>query len=461
MKPIAWLAGLFLSLSLVLSGEATQQLLLVGTPVAATATAAWSPANLTNIVAWWRSDSGVSPATDSTAVDSWTDSIIGVAASATSTARPTFYTNILNSYPVVRYGSTSKLLTASIAPLVAGTNYMLGMVYKLTTPATAYFYHQGPSAAPLVFGETTSKSAVQFKLTSVVETYAIGVATNLFNLVLFTRSGDTCRHYVNGYLTAQTSGQGATAPSTSSNILGLFCNQAGSFPLRGDVSDMFVANSYSTGAVDQLWNYYSNKYSLLHTSTYVVFDGNSLTHSLNSLVASYPAKTLESLGIPNYEGANLGIIGQTTAQMEATAAAKVDPLYLTNKSIYIAWEGINSIDASVSAADTELSMSNLCWGRKNLGFKVIVMTTLPWTNVSAGAVEPIRKDFNNLIRSNYAKYANVLCDVATNASLCPTGEQYDCTNTAFYAADKVHLVAAGYAAVALSVSNSVREVSWP
>lgn len=412
-----------------------------------------------NILAWWRSTDGVTTTVDAQPVDSWTNAQ-GVIASASASFRPTYYTNRLDGYPAITYATGKKMIVTAMPTLFGGTNRMVAIIYKKTSAAANYLFSQGTSAE---YSYQINSNVISFRPSTTIISYGIGVPYNRYNLLVLAREGATYRTFVNGFLTGYLT-NGNTGGVTGTNDFGLGNTYQGSLPLIGDLVEFLVADGYSQTSVDGIYAYYTNRYpSLASSSKYVIFDGDSLTQGYGTGITSeesYPALCLQMLGIPNYMGCNFGIQSQTTTQMLIGATAKIDPVIRSNSTVYVAWEGINSIVGGVSSNNIANTMSNLCLGRKNLGAKVVVMTTLPF-GTATGAQEQTRKNFNTLIRSNYTTYADVLCDIATDSVLAPTGESYDATNSTYFQTDTIHLKEAGYAQTALVVSNSIIQISWP
>lgn len=182
----------------------------------------------------------------------------------------------------------------------------------------------------------------------------------------------------------------------------------------------------------------------------VICDGNSLTvgFPLTALNA-YPTIMSAALG-QVWKVTNLGVSGQTTADMIADAATQVDVLYSSSfaKNVVVCWEGTNSIWFGANATTTYNDIVSYCTGRRAAGFKVVVCNILPRTPFD-GTQEGYRTTVNSNIASNWATFADARVDVAGDSRLS------NAANTTYYQADGIHLTDAGYAVAAELIGAAV------
>ena len=177
----------------------------------------------------------------------------------------------------------------------------------------------------------------------------------------------------------------------------------------------------------------------IHTK-FVVFDGNSMTDGLYS---TYPTKVVATIGWLNV---NIGVSGQTTQGMLTRAAAYVDAEYdavAHSLNVVVAWEGTNDLKLGATAQEAYDNLVTYCQGRRAVGFKVVILTLLPRQDSGLPVdYETSRVTVNTNIRANWSTFSDALADVDDDVRL------QDPTNTTYFNADKVHLVAAGDAVVA-------------
>lgn len=179
-----------------------------------------------------------------------------------------------------------------------------------------------------------------------------------------------------------------------------------------------------------------------------VFVGDSITES----VYTDDNKTLVATAMPSVSAANqqiwnLGIAGQTMAQIVTGRAAHEATLYsgsITGKNVHILWAGTNDIVAGTGVASA--IMANIqTWvaAQKALGSSVrcVVGTCLPRTTYASGSAKDLdRIDLNNQIRANAPVNGYTVADYAADAVM---GLYANLSDTSLYG-DGIHPVAAGY-----------------
>jgi lysophospholipase L1-like esterase len=207
----------------------------------------------------------------------------------------------------------------------------------------------------------------------------------------------------------------------------------GTFP--GRIAHVVLTNATPTAA--QVWR-------SVGASGTVVFEGDSRT--INKL---WSAAAVEG-AIPGGDLAfgKRGYVIQATAgatnALITGRAAETDALLRGYQDTLVVWYGVNDSGSS-TAAQIYANIAAYCTARRAAGWEKIVVCT----EIDAqGAVkaqwhdDDTWTDLNTLLRAGYAGFANALIDLGGDARL------QDATDTTYYNADELHLVAAGYAVVA-------------
>ncbi len=135
------------------------------------------------------------------------------------------------------------------------------------------------------------------------------------------------------------------------------------------------------------------------------------------------------------------------------AYANIDKYYsnVGVRNIIVIWAGYN--DMSVHDINENVTFRALvayCLNRKQKGWKVIVCT-----EINSNGPESRRLAFNILVRSQYAGFADGLCDLG-NTSPFNTSTSY--LNETYYY-DGCHLTAAGYSVIATTVSTAITDLA--
>ncbi len=175
----------------------------------------------------------------------------------------------------------------------------------------------------------------------------------------------------------------------------------------------------------------------------LVFDGDSQVVGGSGVLSiteygdSMPALAISGID-PRTTLANFGVGGQTVAMMITDAATQVDPLLaVLAQNVVVVWAGTNDLYFGANAAATYNNIVAYHTARRAAGWKTIVYTILPRTNVGTpAAYEADRVTVNTNIRANWATFADVLCDIALDTRLQTPGD-----TRYFY--DLVHCTLAG------------------
>jgi lysophospholipase L1-like esterase len=186
----------------------------------------------------------------------------------------------------------------------------------------------------------------------------------------------------------------------------------------------------------------------------IVFDGDSLTAG-SGATDPYPSQFARMWPGP-LSWINFGIGGQRMQDMLANAPRQVDPLYnpRIGRCVVVAWGGTNDLALwKHSPQVVYTSVRDYCLGRLRAGFEVVVLTTLPRSDIkSYPGFEPNRQDLNYLIRCNWREFADALADVAADPKLGESGAEL---NQEYFNPDRVHLNNDGLGLVARHVFDTV------
>ena len=185
----------------------------------------------------------------------------------------------------------------------------------------------------------------------------------------------------------------------------------------------------------------------------VLYAGNSLTHGYGATSPdmSYPSRTMAELGALT-PWQNLGHDGETTRQMAAEAATLIDAQMNPDRPpVVVVWEGTNDVVQGATAIEAYQHLADYCRARKAVGFSVILLTTLPGYNSAYPAFNSVQGPLNDLLRANWASFADALVDVGA------LPEFQGGPSVVYYSADHFHLQDAGYELVAQRVGPTLHQ----
>lgn len=226
-----------------------------------------------------------------------------------------------------------------------------------------------------------------------------------------------------------------------------FTNRSGN-----DFVDNFDATKKITGV--NFANIANNLFTPAIDNTHVrlVFTGNSLIagSGVTTRFETAAYVTAELLNNPTLVCEHLdgGIGGQTTTEMISRFTSY--DLFLRDdsktKNIYIPFEITNDMILPTGALTNTQVYNNyvtLCQLARAQGFYVVAATILPRSSAIVISNRPTfeadRQVINQLIRDNYASFADAIADVGADTTI---GEAGDETNATYYA-DLTHLNATG------------------
>ncbi|MFM2432351.1 MAG: hypothetical protein RLZZ511_3565 [Cyanobacteriota bacterium] len=151
----------------------------------------------------------------------------------------------------------------------------------------------------------------------------------------------------------------------------------------------------------------------------IICDGNSITQSVYGEPTSYPRQLEALLNAAGYgvEVLNIGVSGQTTAQMVNDASRQVDRLYDPDRPCWaIAKEGGNHIFFGATVPEAFAAFAEYCRGRRSRGFRVVAIDTFPRKNGYFPGYERVADyaadlvAYNQLIRANWRSFADLYFD---------------------------------------------------
>jgi hypothetical protein len=231
------------------------------------------PTDIANLLWWFKADSYVG--SDGDSVSTWSDSSGNAKhATAASTARPTYKTNIINSLPVMRFDGTSDVLTIPATDMTGTSALSLYMVANVTSSGAAKMVlENGPNAGTDTDGfclnlDASDKPDAFHRTTGIAEFLNTAAAAGAFHLfrVLHDKSLSTNEVTIWVDLVASA----GTRPNNTNNA-GAFGNQttfigarnAGSLWAPMDVAEIIlIGRSVTEREHKVIAHYLDRKYAL-------------------------------------------------------------------------------------------------------------------------------------------------------------------------------------------------------
>lgn len=397
------------------------------------------PTSIPGCKIWLRADS-LSALNDGDLVSTWTEEAVGRNATASSTARPTYKTNVLNGRNAVRFNGTANAMTLSgVFDSSVDTSVTVFVVYGniaqtldtsviLSSGAGVYIARQNDGTYAHIGGISSDPR---------------GIAYNSCSIERVEYSNSSINTYQYG-LKSNTSAGGTTSSGFASGnlVIGSF---AGSFWWNGDVSEVIIYSGILTSDQSRaVENYLAAKYTA--SQSRIVCVGDSLTSGYGTPDVSYPGYLAELLGVKR-NILRAAILGSVSSDL-LTSTRKSDILLARSNGpdwLFI-WAGTND-KGTLTAAQSYANIAAIAAYGKRCGYQTLVFTMLPR---STDSDDTFRTTFNGLIRTNYLTVADAICDIGADATLGVKGAE----NNATYYADGTHLTAAGYLIVAnLAISD--------
>jgi lysophospholipase L1-like esterase len=232
---------------------------------------------------------------------------------------------------------------------------------------------------------------------------------------------------------------------------GIWLKQSDDLPLAGtDARYARVAGVQNTSA-------------LVTQVPVIVFDGDSLTNGtgalpFNNFPASndYPSQVAATLD-PGGSYYNVGVGGELVSAMITNAPSVVDTKLAAGANNIVCFHGgTNDLASTDNATTTYNRIVTYCQARQAAGWKVIVSTLTPRSDVSApGDFDTIRLALNANIRANWATFANALADIGADANMGTVGQE---TNNYYFNGDLLHHSPNGYQVLASYFLQALRKL---
>lgn len=191
----------------------------------------------------------------------------------------------------------------------------------------------------------------------------------------------------------------------------------------------------------------SSRPPAVETDAGIVFDGDSLTVGYMLPAAeSYPAQLMAVLP-SSIDWVNVAVSGQIWPQLLADAGMDVDARFRTDRTanVVVAWAAANDLASGFAAAEIYENARAYCEGRRQRGFRVIVVTMYPLQPMDVDPeYDETRRVYNDLLRAGWREFADGLVDVAADERI---GDASGPERSAYFL-DLVHLTPSGYGVIA-------------
>lgn len=209
----------------------------------------------------WLQPSNVSQS-DNTVIASVTMSVGGDATQATEANKPTWQTNELNGYGVIRYDGGDFLTTALSATQKPVTWFAVVKVTDFLTVRSIV----GSSAADGLQWRTNTTTGTQSLLdqgTAAIGTSSTGLTAATWTIIAATYSGVGAFAF---YLNGVADGTGTVDRAFASGTLRIGFNSDGTEPYLGDIAEMLRYDSVlATGNLNSVGSHLATKYGLTWT----------------------------------------------------------------------------------------------------------------------------------------------------------------------------------------------------
>jgi lysophospholipase L1-like esterase len=252
------------------------------------------------------------------------------------------------------------------------------------------------------------------------------------------KPGDAVKAYFNGVQEGSTqTALGVWAGSLGVSVIGAASLVPGQ-PWSGNLAHVGIwRTALTAGEIAPLATITRNKN--------IVFEGDSLTFG-SGATYSYPQQLMRKV-TATCAGTNVATSGHTIDTMTAEGAA-VDALRSSGhrQNVLCFYGGTNNLAGAETATTVYNKIVAYCQARRAAGWRVIVCTMLPASATGYAADYYAKRNaVNASIRASWSTFADGVADIGANATIGPDGAEL---NTTYYAADRVHMVDAGYAIMA-------------
>ena len=237
--------------------------------------ASWTPADLADLVGWWKADA-ISGLIDGDPVSTWSDeSASGWDATASSTDRPTYKTSILNGLPVVRFDGTDDHLAlgaVDASRTVSGSTIYAVVRTDVTDSIIRYWWFGSNGTG---FARTLANLSLNTRIggrtldsdsfASVAATTNVSASTWVLHGGVFDNANGTMAQFVDASAdgTASLASSGTTSNTAASAVMiGANADATASF-FDGDIAEIvFVHDALGTSDREKLEGYLAHKWGL-------------------------------------------------------------------------------------------------------------------------------------------------------------------------------------------------------
>jgi lysophospholipase L1-like esterase len=202
-------------------------------------------------------------------------------------------------------------------------------------------------------------------------------------------------------------------------------------------------------------------------SSKIIFDGNSITEGSGSgagaaNISAQVSAQLIAQKILGVSIVNIGVGGQTCAQMIADGSSQIAPLLEAGRDcILVANEGGNDIYFGATAAQAFQNIRDYCLLRRSEGFYVLVWSC-PYRNNGFSsnptgdptAYQAALLDFNNRLANGWKEFADAYMDTRKHFPYAPTANYPG--DGGFWFPDCVHPSATGNAIIAAKLIEHLK-----
>jgi len=189
----------------------------------------------------------------------------------------------------------------------------------------------------------------------------------------------------------------------------------------------------------------------------VVWDGGSIIGGYKASPGmEFPTQTLRLVSHPVTSFASWSkaapladMLGQAPLEVDARYRADADA------DVCVAMGGGGDLSLGREPSLVHDDLAAYCLGRRAAGFQVVVLTLLP--RREPAEFEAARQALNELVRANWASYADGLADIAADVRV---GEPFDDLDLKYYQSDALHPNDAGYAVMASVAAPVLNQLPW-
>ncbi len=188
----------------------------------------------------------------------------------------------------------------------------------------------------------------------------------------------------------------------------------------------------------------------------LIFVGNSIVNGLGlSSTDNFPYQTWQLLGMNSYELKNMSSPREATTSLIINSSDKIDVLYSSaRKNIIVVMEGVNDWASGNSSEKAYQNLVDYCKGRKDKGFKVVIVTPIGLTGTPLAGYDKHQEYVNTAIRKNWPSFADAVADAGADPNIGKIRTDI----TEYYQADGRHLSIKGAGVLAQIVKDAILKI---